>query len=115
MSIEVKVKKNDPKLFEEVARSVRAAVNKYGEDVEVRERQPIKLSSEEKELLLALRNLRDKGIHPDIFGVMTHMGTDPQKLAFAVQECKKKELIVEESGIFKLTELGESELSKLKK
>jgi|GEM_PF-6308180 predicted transcriptional regulator len=114
MSIEVKVKKKDEELFKEVARSVRAAVSKYGEDVEVRERKPIKLSSEEKEVLLALKSLEGRGIRPDVFGILSNVTAEPNRIAVAVQECKKKGLIKEESGVFQLTEAGESELRSLK-
>lgn len=113
MLIEVEIKKKDPELFREVARSVRAAVRKYGQDVEVKERTPVQVTAEEREVLLAVRSLREKGVRLDVFGILTLTG-DATKTAVAIDGCKKKELIIEKGGLFELTEAGERELSELK-
>jgi hypothetical protein len=112
--IEVNVKKDDPRLYREIAERVISSIHQIKDDVAVTERPIFDLSEDDKRGLMAVNVLEQRGERPDIFSIITIAGVDAIKIGLAVQNLLELRLVdKDDAGIFKLTEWGREEAAKI--
>jgi len=114
MVIQIDVKKDDQKLFREVAERVRSALHRIEDDVIINEKPIFKLSHEEKTVLTAVHSLEGRNERPDVYRIIEFAGIGGLKAGMSIQSLLELKLIEEdEKGIFKVTELGNGQVAKI--